>query len=188
MAKLIQYIGKGEGMRDMIRFVQHRVWIGRGSVVSVGDDEAQSYLNHPTVFREVTEEQLQAEKQQEAAREIRLDTLTEAVKAMPRETLETMLATIKGELDTRDAEQRAHIESVPVLDPTAVNGIPIVATETDLDQINARANAIRIAVQSLETGNPDHFTSAGKPRVGAVKDATGLDVTAAEIDAAMQGA
>ncbi|MBU2673564.1 MULTISPECIES: HI1506-related protein [Hafnia] len=44
---------------------------------------------------------------------------------------------------------------------------------------------IRDAIASLDTDNTEHFTQAGKPRVTALSAVLGVDITSAQIDAAL---
>lgn len=86
---------------------------------------------------------------------------------------------LKGEVEVPDA-----IAARLIANGQAERIAEIPAIEQKAGISDDRLSALVDAIDALEDGNEDHWTSAGKPEVAALKKATGGDVTAAERDAA----
>lgn len=74
------------------------------------------------------------------------------------------------------------VSEQPLLGEAVVTEEPAVADET----AGAPAGAITDAIRALEPVNPEHWTKAGKPRVKALEERLGHDISAADRDAAWQ--
>lgn len=76
----------------------------------------------------------------------------------------------------------AHV-SEPRQASDAVTAQPLLS-EAVVTEEPAPAGAITDAIGALEPGNPDHWTKAGKPRVKALEERLGHDISAADRDLA----
>lgn len=215
-SRFIQYIGNKPVKRDTILRTE-RQW-ERGSMIEVAAQEAQRYLQHPDIFRDVTDEiddegnppplpPLETEKPAAPAssaqdleeREELRDALdaADAENARLTKQVEELTATVAARDETireLEAEKQALYaklqetavspESKPKDDEnakTAADGGDTPPTDPQV-----RQDDIITAFAELDTDNKEHFGSDGKPKVAAIGQVLGYDVTGKERDAAWQ--
>lgn len=96
----------------------------------------------------------------------------------------------KAILENVSADQLAILRADRVLSVSHVSETPVQADKTpgrldavDVGDLNAR---ILAAVAKLDSGNAEHFTRAGVPRVAAVSEVLGETVTAAQLKTALE--
>lgn len=208
MSRSIQYIGNKPKKTDTILRTE-REWT-RGSTCLVSDTEADAYLAHPAMFADVTD-QLDEEGNPPELPPLETPRTRGArasgVEASTLRALNAKLAELEKELaDTDAALDDAHEEiarlKAQIAELEAQNrelaqkiGAPDADKAKDQDEAPSttapedpkdRKKAILQAFAKLEAGNAEHFDREGKPKVKAVADVLGWDISGQERDAAWQ--
>ncbi len=187
MARLILYVGRQKNRPDDV-LKTARVWKGNGDVVSVEDTEAPHYLQHPGEWKEVTPEQYEKLKAEQAqASKVKDEAEREFAKLSINDMIE-----LRDRLNVAISNRLVEHSRAQVIDkPTAeVAASEPVQHNTDdpasRDAALARTRKVIEAINSLDRNNPEQwFKPRNQPRVEAVSEIVGSKVSATEIAQAM---
>ncbi len=181
----IEYIGKQAVRSDNIRH-SGRVWNGQGDVLEMPLVERYSYLQYPTMFREVTKEEMELRKAAKVMADDGLNRIKEAAGRLTDEQIQSMAKSLQEEIELR-AKNRLSAkvlkEDLELKEPTGLE----VAESNDpatASAYHARIQKIVGALKEMDPKDRDQYTALGKPRVDFVSEMTGLKVTSDEIQEA----
>lgn len=181
----IEYIGKQAVRSDNIRH-SGRVWNGQGDVLEMPLVERYSYLQYPTMFREVTKEEMELRKAAKVMADDGLNRIKEAAGRLTDEQIQSMAKSLQEEIELR-AKNRLSAkvlkEDLELKEPTGLE----VAESNDpatASAYHARIQKIVGALKEMDPKDRDQYTALGKPRVDFVSEMTGLKVTSGEIQEA----
>lgn len=182
----IEYIGKQKQRTDNIRN-SGRVWAGPNTWIEMPIVERYSYLQHPTMFREISREEIAARSAAKAVASEGLDQIKSAAEKLSDAQIEEMIDSLKAELTAR-AEARLALQAVTKIEvageePSAID-VALSDNPETAAAYHARIRKIVDALREMDPKDRDQYTLQGKPRVDFVSDMIGFKVTAEEIQEA----
>ena len=189
---LIEYIGKQVNRRDDVLQTSRR-WNKAGDVVELPDAEKHFYLAHPGEWRETTAELMKVREDARNVADHSLATLRGAWDSLLLPDLYQARQELDDEIRRREAadvaENDARMAVLASRKREETVAIEVGLSDTQIPDPNSEAGQVRQeqikrAISELDRKDPEHFTKAGLPRVGAVREAVGFDVTAEEIQLA----
>ena len=184
---LIQYIGKQPRKTDSVRPGSGRVWDGPGAVLPIPAIEKLSYLAHRSVWIEVTEEQLKAQRRE--ADEESVAEICESIKGLSLNAMTKISAFLDTEIRLAQVQEEAK-RPAPTVEKTAA---PNIATsdvitggdEASLQAFQARITAVSNVIRDLDLKD-DRIAVNGWPTPEAIQGQTGQLPTINEIIEAMR--
>lgn len=169
----IRYIGKMASKRDNILRGSPRIWPSQGSSLRIPESQSAMYLRHADEFELETPDHVASDIVAGLASPDQVATLKDIVPFLSYDDL-------VGLRDAINVSLKRLKDQVPELSKT-----PVLTTE-DQEAAAIRLTLIKQALEKMDPKNEEHFTSAGRPKVQAVREMTKIpDITSKEIDAAL---
>lgn len=184
----IMYVGNAKNWPDDTALKTRRVWEEYGSTVTVPESEAPHYTQHPSVWKAVSEAEMERiRKQQEEVKQALMEVDVKFAHLSSIQ-LKSILAQLSEEIGRRETEER----NAPKVDEEAQKAASEIQFDTsNVDSAAAAADRmgkIMQAIGQMDKNDPHDWSRTPRelPRVGRVTEITGFKVSAEEVVQAVE--